>query len=161
MKTEQNRETMFWRLMLVTAVALELGSIVVSAAVQCPAHAKCMDCINDRNCLWVECANASGTSVKFCVNTTDSRAVGCIAVGTCAAPANISTTTENPVTTTNTTETSANVTVTTLTPTPTKRTYTFDAASFIGGIVMVLVLQILIFFIYKFFKFRDINYGTL
>uniref|UniRef100_A0A0E9V2A9 Uncharacterized protein n=1 Tax=Anguilla anguilla TaxID=7936 RepID=A0A0E9V2A9_ANGAN len=75
-----------------------------------------MDCINDRNCMWVKCANASGTSVKFCVNTTDSRAVGCIDVDTCAAPANISTTTENPVTTTNTTETSANVTVTTLTP---------------------------------------------
>lgn len=38
---------------------------------------------------------------------------------------------------------------------------TFDAASFIGGIVLVLGLQALVFFLYKFCKSKDRNYHTL
>ncbi|XP_053193331.1 sialomucin core protein 24 [Scomber japonicus] len=38
---------------------------------------------------------------------------------------------------------------------------TFDAASFIGGIVLVLGLQAVIFFLYKFCKSKDRNYHTL
>ncbi|MGH0135706.1 UNVERIFIED_CONTAM: hypothetical protein FKN15_026190 [Acipenser sinensis] len=38
---------------------------------------------------------------------------------------------------------------------------TFDAASFIGGIVLVLGLQAVMFFLYKFCKSKDRNYHTL
>ncbi|XP_047429043.1 sialomucin core protein 24 isoform X1 [Mugil cephalus] len=46
------------------------------------------------------------------------------------------------------------------TATPHKNS-TFDAASFIGGIVLVLGLQAVIFFLYKFCKSKDRNYHTL
>ncbi|XP_040017352.2 sialomucin core protein 24 isoform X1 [Gasterosteus aculeatus] len=55
---------------------------------------------------------------------------------------------------------SGNVTQTTpITPAPHKNT--FDAASFIGGIVLILGLQAVFFFIYKFCKSKDRNYHTL
>uniref|UniRef100_A0A3Q0RLQ5 CD164 molecule, sialomucin n=1 Tax=Amphilophus citrinellus TaxID=61819 RepID=A0A3Q0RLQ5_AMPCI len=51
---------------------------------------------------------------------------------------------------------------TTVTPTPAPhKNSTFDAASFIGGIVLVLGLQAVIFFLYKFCKSKDRNYHTL
>ncbi|XP_050171856.1 sialomucin core protein 24 [Myiozetetes cayanensis] len=49
----------------------------------------------------------------------------------------------------------------TVTPAPAARKSTFDAASFIGGIVLVLGLQAVIFFLYKFCKSKDRNYHTL
>ncbi|NWU04887.1 MUC24 protein, partial [Cephalopterus ornatus] len=49
----------------------------------------------------------------------------------------------------------------TVTPAPPARKSTFDAASFIGGIVLVLGLQAVIFFLYKFCKSKDRNYHTL
>ncbi|XP_014820118.1 PREDICTED: sialomucin core protein 24 [Calidris pugnax] len=49
----------------------------------------------------------------------------------------------------------------TVTPTPSPRKSTFDAASFIGGIVLVLGLQAVVFFLYKFCKSKDRNYHTL
>lgn len=51
---------------------------------------------------------------------------------------------------------------TTLTPTSQPgRKSTFDAASFIGGIVLVLGVQAVIFFLYKFCKSKERNYHTL
>ncbi|XP_008944338.1 PREDICTED: sialomucin core protein 24-like, partial [Merops nubicus] len=49
----------------------------------------------------------------------------------------------------------------TVTPAPAVRKSTFDAASFIGGIVLVLGLQAVVFFLYKFCKSKDRNYHTL
>ncbi|NXR85119.1 MUC24 protein, partial [Hypocryptadius cinnamomeus] len=49
---------------------------------------------------------------------------------------------------------------TTVTPVPARKS-TFDAASFIGGIVLVLGLQAVIFFLYKFCRSKDRNYHTL
>ncbi|XP_041815184.1 sialomucin core protein 24 isoform X1 [Chelmon rostratus] len=46
-------------------------------------------------------------------------------------------------------------------PSPDPHKNTFDAASFIGGIVLVLGLQAVIFFLYKFCKSKDRNYHTL
>ncbi|KAJ0026813.1 hypothetical protein NQD34_017813 [Periophthalmus magnuspinnatus] len=63
-------------------------------------------------------------------------------------------------TTMTTTTASSNVT-TPLTPTAEPHHNTFDAASFIGGIVLVLGLQAVIFFLYKFCKSKDRNYHTL
>ncbi|XP_039915629.1 sialomucin core protein 24 [Hirundo rustica] len=50
---------------------------------------------------------------------------------------------------------------TTVAPAPVQRKSTFDAASFIGGIVLVLGLQAVIFFLYKFCRSKDRNYHTL
>ncbi|XP_022068546.1 sialomucin core protein 24 isoform X1 [Acanthochromis polyacanthus] len=69
------------------------------------------------------------------------------------------TTTTTTNTTTTTTATVANVTSTT--PVTPHKKSTFDAASFIGGIVLVLGLQAVIFFLYKFCKSKDRNYHTL
>ncbi|XP_068433504.1 sialomucin core protein 24 [Clinocottus analis] len=49
----------------------------------------------------------------------------------------------------------------TIAPSPSPHKNTFDAASFIGGIVLILGLQAVIFFIYKFCKSKDRNYHTL
>ncbi|XP_035756203.1 sialomucin core protein 24 [Egretta garzetta] len=49
----------------------------------------------------------------------------------------------------------------TVTPASPSRKSTFDAASFIGGIVLVLGLQAVIFFLYKFCRSKDRNYHTL
>ncbi|XP_037304815.1 sialomucin core protein 24 isoform X1 [Pungitius pungitius] len=58
--------------------------------------------------------------------------------------------------------TSGNVTQTTpIAPSPAPHNNTFDAASFIGGIVLILGLQAVIFFVYKFCKSKDRNYHTL
>eukprot|EP00063_Salmo_salar_P025905 XP_014000740.1 PREDICTED: sialomucin core protein 24-like isoform X2 [Salmo salar] len=62
-------------------------------------------------------------------------------------------------------EPTADVSVTTASPVgpspvPHKNS-TFDAASFIGGIVLVLGLQAVVFFLYKFCKSKDRNYHTL
>ncbi|CAI9571885.1 unnamed protein product [Staurois parvus] len=51
---------------------------------------------------------------------------------------------------------------TTIVPTvPPSKKNTFDAASFIGGIVLVLGIQAIVFFLYKFCKAKDRNYHTL
>lgn len=55
----------------------------------------------------------------------------------------------------------ANMSTTAVAPTPEPHKNTFDAASFIGGIVLVLGLQAVIFFLYKFCKSKDRNYHTL
>uniref|UniRef100_A0A3Q3WPL5 Uncharacterized protein n=1 Tax=Mola mola TaxID=94237 RepID=A0A3Q3WPL5_MOLML len=54
-----------------------------------------------------------------------------------------------------------NASITPVPPSPEPHKNTFDAASFIGGIVLVLGLQAVIFFLYKFCKSKDRNYHTL
>ncbi|KAG9336221.1 hypothetical protein JZ751_002568 [Albula glossodonta] len=76
--------------------------------------------------------DATETQLKdSCVNSTAPIAAGCKEVTSCS---------DGTLTT-----------ITTVSPTTksSQRTSTFDAASFIGGIVLVLVLQILMFFTYK------------
>ncbi|NXK21778.1 MUC24 protein, partial [Arenaria interpres] len=70
-------------------------------------------------------------------------------------------TTHTPLPTTATRTTSVPGTNATVTPAPSPRKSTFDAASFIGGIVLVLGLQAVVFFLYKFCKSKDRNYHTL
>ncbi|XP_062293019.1 sialomucin core protein 24 [Scomber scombrus] len=65
-------------------------------------------------------------------------------------------------TTASTASTGTSTTTTPIVPTPAHhKNSTFDAASFIGGIVLVLGLQAVIFFLYKFCKSKDRNYHTL
>ncbi|RXM30261.1 Sialomucin core protein 24 [Acipenser ruthenus] len=72
-------------------------------------------------------------------------------------------TTVTPQTVTNSTSvvTSAKTNSTVIPTTAPHKKSTFDAASFIGGIVLVLGLQAVIFFLYKFCKSKDRNYHTL
>ncbi|KAM9339171.1 sialomucin core protein 24 isoform 1-T1 [Symphorus nematophorus] len=63
--------------------------------------------------------------------------------------------------TTATASTGTSTSTTPVNPSPEPHKNTFDAASFIGGIVLVLGLQAVIFFLYKFCKSKDRNYHTL
>ncbi|KAH0508542.1 Sialomucin core protein 24 [Microtus ochrogaster] len=107
----------------------------------CANHNSCFSCINattaNTTCFWIECKEENKT---YCSSAS---------VGNC--------------TSTNKTEScSAGATNTTLTPTyQPERKSTFDAASFIGGIVLVLGVQAVIFFLYKFCKSKERNYHTL
>lgn len=67
----------------------------------------------------------------------------------------------NSTSTDTTTTTTAAPSNSTSAPTAEPHHNTFDAASFIGGIVLVLGLQAVIFFLYKFCKSKDRNYHTL
>ncbi|XP_008575644.1 PREDICTED: sialomucin core protein 24 [Galeopterus variegatus] len=118
----------------------------------CESHNSCMSCLNgsiaNTTCFWIECKGdksycSDNSTLSSChvMNSTDSCSVG----------------TPSPVPTNST-----GTTNTTLTPTaqPTRKS-TFDAASFIGGIVLVLGVQAVIFFLYKFCKSKERNYHTL
>ncbi|XP_059556745.1 sialomucin core protein 24 isoform X3 [Myotis daubentonii] len=123
----------------------------------CGKHNSCVSCVNASNdianisCFWMECKEAGRS---YC--SQNSTVTGCQVVNStdfCSAK-----TTTMPSSTTAT----PGSTNTTLSPTsqPTRKS-TFDAASFIGGIVLVLGVQAVIFFLYKFCKSKERNYHTL
>uniref|UniRef100_A0A673TQN7 CD164 molecule n=1 Tax=Suricata suricatta TaxID=37032 RepID=A0A673TQN7_SURSU len=124
----------------------------------CENRNSCVSCFNasldSTPCFWIECKDKNycshNSTVSDCqvVNNTES----------CSAK----TTTLPSSSTATTTTTTSGTTNTTLTPTSQPgRKSTFDAASFIGGIVLVLGVQAVIFFLYKFCKSKERNYHTL
>ncbi|XP_026522440.1 sialomucin core protein 24 isoform X4 [Notechis scutatus] len=161
----------------------------VEEEVGCERHTNCSSCIaiesSQLNCTWLQCTG----NKSRCTNSS-STFPDCIAIpenGTCAVFP-VSTTT--PINTTTVTSPTAGSTInSTSTGSPIKNTTTiattsvitdktgtsalipttkpphhkasFDAASFIGGIVLVLGLQAVIFFLYKFCKSKEQNYHTL
>ncbi|XP_036270499.1 sialomucin core protein 24 isoform X1 [Pipistrellus kuhlii] len=137
----------------------------------CDNHNSCASCINassdiaNTTCFWMECKEVGKS---YCSH--NSTVTGCEVVNStnfCSVPtisplptnSTAKTTTMPSVSTTTATPGSTN---TTLSPTsqPTRKS-TFDAASFIGGIVLVLGVQAVIFFLYKFCKSKERNYHTL
>uniref|UniRef100_A0A452FKP7 CD164 molecule n=1 Tax=Capra hircus TaxID=9925 RepID=A0A452FKP7_CAPHI len=130
------------------------ATVPVSPTTLTPRNS-CISCVDgNATCFWIECKGKSycsdNSTVSDCkvVNTT----------GFCSAK----TTTLPSTTTTSTTATTSGTANTTLTPTiQPMRKSTFDAASFIGGIVLVLGVQAVIFFLYKFCKSKERNYHTL
>ncbi|NXM74917.1 MUC24 protein, partial [Serilophus lunatus] len=98
---------------------------------------------------------APSSATTAASNTTAHTSIANVTNATTHAPVPTTTVT-SPTTTPSATGSSA-----TVTPTPASRKSTFDAASFIGGIVLVLGLQAVIFFLYKFCKSKDRNYHTL
>nr|XP_036868223.1 sialomucin core protein 24 [Manis javanica] len=140
----------------------------------CEGRNSCISCVNTNitditPCLWIECKDnksycSRNSTVSDCrvVNSTEF----CSVPTATPLPTNSTakTTTLPPSSTASTTTTPATSgpTNTTLTPTsqPVRRS-TFDAASFIGGIVLVLGVQAVIFFLYKFCKSKERNYHTL
>ncbi|XP_053446353.1 sialomucin core protein 24 [Nycticebus coucang] len=135
----------------------------------CEGQNSCVSCTNistvNTTCFWMECKEKSycshNSTVSDCqvVNATDF----CSAPTVIPAPTN--STAENttlPSSSTTSTVPTSGPTNTTLTPTSQPiRKSTFDAASFIGGIVLVLGVQAVIFFLYKFCKSKERNYHTL
>lgn len=101
-------------------------------------------------------STASSTHVSTTSNTNTSENATSIPTAAPTHSGNTSTSTSPPSTSTPT-----NSSATTTAPTPAPHKNTFDAASFIGGIVLVLGLQAVIFFLYKFCKSKDRNYHTL
>ncbi|XP_006075520.1 sialomucin core protein 24 isoform X1 [Bubalus kerabau] len=133
----------------------------------CGSRNSCVSCVDgNATCFWIECKGKSycsdNSTAGDCkvVNTTGF----CSVPTTTPTPTNSTakTTTLPSTTTTSTTATTSGTTNTTLSPTvQPMRKSTFDAASFIGGIVLVLGVQAVIFFLYKFCKSKERNYHTL
>ncbi|XP_017348614.1 sialomucin core protein 24 isoform X2 [Ictalurus punctatus] len=171
---------MFSRILFVTLVLSVLGT-----SIDCTELASCDLCTNTAECVWLNCSdgkfscyNNNASLEANCTNTTCSTNTTTTTAPpepTTTATANVTTMTANVTTTTanstseststqatsiSTASTPSNATTTALPPTPKKKA-TFDAASFIGGIVLVLGLQAVIFFLYKFCKSKDRNYHTL
>ncbi|XP_030576946.1 sialomucin core protein 24 isoform X1 [Archocentrus centrarchus] len=118
---------------------------------------------NDTACSNISCTATPTPTVSLVTNSTAPTTVSHISVTTSnSTTANKTTTTVAPTQHTNSSTTTSAATNTTVTPTPAPhKNSTFDAASFIGGIVLVLGLQAVIFFLYKFCKSKDRNYHTL
>ncbi|XP_028252850.1 sialomucin core protein 24 isoform X1 [Parambassis ranga] len=131
----------------------------------------------NESCVNMSCSVSDTTTVQ----SATSPASATTALHTTVPPTSVATTVSNSSTTDNgtvistvvptqhgniSTSTSASsTTIGTSTPSTTSvaphKNSTFDAASFIGGIVLVLGLQAVIFFLYKFCKSKDRNYHTL
>ncbi|XP_060046645.1 sialomucin core protein 24 isoform X2 [Erinaceus europaeus] len=112
----------------------------------CERQNSCTPCINastsNITCFWIVCKGP--TTSPLPTNST------------------AKTTTKPLPSPTHPTTTPSGTTNTTSAPTsqPVRKS-TFDAASFIGGIVLVLGLQAVLFFLYKFCKSKERNYHTL
>ncbi|MEJ1286701.1 CD164 antigen [Cricetulus griseus] len=125
----------------------------------CENRNSCVSCvdvtINNTTCFWIECKEANQT---YCSSDSLSNCTVVNRTNSCSAKPTIRPSSPTPTSSVVTSGT----TNTTLTPTSQpERKSTFDAASFIGGIVLVLGVQAVIFFLYKFCKSKERNYHTL
>ncbi|XP_069345301.1 sialomucin core protein 24 isoform X3 [Eulemur rufifrons] len=141
-----------------TTLGTSVPPVTTPVPETCEGRNSCVSCFNastvNTACFWIECKAESycshNSTVSDCrvVNTTD-----LCSAGNTTLPSS---------STTSTTVPTSGTTNTTLTPTSQPmRKSTFDAASFIGGIVLVLGVQAVIFFLYKFCKSKERNYHTL
>ncbi|XP_012691059.1 sialomucin core protein 24 isoform X2 [Clupea harengus] len=182
---------MYWRLFHVTVFLAVFAGTTYAQSADCASLMLCAICQNNTDCSWLDCGgtttcvNETATNITNCVNATcgvsPSPPVPVTSLPT-AGPTTVNSTNSTieptsesvnastthppaPPTTHDSNSTvpsspASNVTVTTVVPSPSKSS-TFDAASFIGGIVLVVGLQAVIFFLYKFCKSKDRNYHTL
>ncbi|XP_008070600.1 sialomucin core protein 24 [Carlito syrichta] len=148
-------------------------SVLIAPGETCEGRNSCVSCfnastVNNNTCFWIECKEdesycSHNSTVSGChvVNRTEF----CSVPTATPMPTNSTaktTTLPSPSTTSTTSVPTTGTPNTTLTPTsqPVRKS-TFDAASFIGGIVLVLGVQAVIFFLYKFCKSKERNYHTL
>ncbi|XP_032441795.1 sialomucin core protein 24 isoform X3 [Xiphophorus hellerii] len=138
--------------------AAALALIDAAAAGDDCASLTCENCVKNSECKWTNCTSVPvGVS---CVNATLVANLTC-SNSTCSmnsTPTAVTPTHRGNGSTTATTTSTLAPNTTTVAP---HKNSTFDAASFIGGIVLVLGLQAVIFFLYKFCKSKDRNYHTL
>ncbi|XP_035473740.1 sialomucin core protein 24 isoform X2 [Scophthalmus maximus] len=193
---------MYAKLLFAAAVAALMCAPATSDSDGCSALVSCDSCLQNGECLWVNCTASSFgcrsvlllPANETCSNATCSAENSSIltptvsasptasqplttpntpAVTTASNSSSPQPTTENGTTIgptpggnsstpTLTTTIATNTSITAVSPTPApQKNSTFDAASFIGGIVLVLGLQAVIFFLYKFCKSKERNYHTL
>ncbi|KAG7508136.1 hypothetical protein JOB18_003866 [Solea senegalensis] len=146
------------KLVFFAAIVALIGAAAAAAAADPDACSKlesCDKCVADGDCLWVNC-----TTSLVCRNATLAQEENCTKI---VCFENGTTTIPIPTGNSSTPNTTSTTTITPpVSPTPaSQKNSTFDAASFIGGIVLVLGLQAVIFFLYKFCKSKDRNYHTL
>ncbi|XP_054877441.1 sialomucin core protein 24 isoform X2 [Poeciliopsis prolifica] len=146
---------MFVKVVLFSAA---LALIVAAAAPDDCTSTTCDECVQKPQCLWANCSSVSGNFSCvvpiFVQNGTCSNA-------TCTMNSTTATVTPTHRGNSSTTTTPASTLAPNTTTIAPHKNSTFDAASFIGGIVLVLGLQAVIFFLYKFCKSKDRNYHTL
>ncbi|XP_071776811.1 sialomucin core protein 24 isoform X2 [Centroberyx gerrardi] len=154
---------MFFKVVFFTVVVAVIGASAATDADGC-SGLTCDSCTANSDCQWMNCSS----STPSCLNVTSLADNGTCSNASCSANATVPSTagpTQNGTVSPPGTTASSNGTLTTsttVTPTPAPhKDSTFDAASFIGGIVLVLGLQAVIFFLYKFCKSKDRNYHTL
>ncbi|XP_070782265.1 sialomucin core protein 24 isoform X3 [Enoplosus armatus] len=153
---------MYVRVVFFTVVVALIGASAATDSDGC-STLSCDACGTTTDCHWGNCTTLSlgcHNMTLLAENETCNNA-SCSGNGTSmstVAPThsgNISTMAPSP------TSTGTSTSTTTIAPSPDPHKNTFDAASFIGGIVLVLGLQAVIFFLYKFCKSKDRNYHTL
>ncbi|XP_029281082.1 sialomucin core protein 24 isoform X3 [Cottoperca gobio] len=154
---------MYLKVVFFTVVVALSGASAAADSDDC-SSLSCASCgVNSTDCKWVSCTPASTVS---CRNTTllgqseNCSHVNCSADNTTTIPS-IAPTSSGNVSSSTAPSTASTGSSTTVAPSPAPHKNTFDAASFIGGIVLVLGLQAVIFFLYKFCKSKDRNYHTL
>ncbi|XP_068198987.1 sialomucin core protein 24 isoform X2 [Antennarius striatus] len=176
---------MFLKAVFVCAAAALIGWSAVAQVDDCHLL-DCDACLNKTDCQWLNCssvlscrnatlaaANDTCSNASCSENTTSTTpASSTTPLQPTASPTNTSSTTAGnstsistvgpaPSVNVSTTPSSGTNMSTTASPSPEPHKNTFDAASFIGGVVLVLGLQAVIFFLYKFCKSKDRNYHTL
>ncbi|NXF35837.1 MUC24 protein, partial [Nyctibius bracteatus] len=135
-------------------------------------HLKYESCTVEEQCSSPTVVPLSNTTIASSNTTTASSNTTTASSNTTTASSNTTTatnitnvTTHAPLPTTAITSAATTTSIpgtnATVTPAPSPRKSTFDAASFIGGIVLVLGVQAVVFFLYKFCKSKDRNYHTL
>ncbi|XP_072499119.1 sialomucin core protein 24 [Notamacropus eugenii] len=140
-----------------------------SAPESCAVHTNCSSCVESKNgtCFWTVCHGGSSYCSERAATpncTVINNSSNCLVEPTTSpSPSNSSTAKPStvptvPAVTSVVTSGTPNATVI---PTPSTRKSTFDAASFIGGIVLVLSVQAVVFFLFKFCKSKERNYHTL
>ncbi|KAF7230518.1 sialomucin core protein 24 isoform X2 [Nothobranchius furzeri] len=135
---------MYMKVVFFAVTMALIGAAFTTDADECSSSSSCQNCGNSTFCQWINCT----TNLPYCNVTQE----GCTNIS-CVDNSTVTTVAPNP----NTTSTSLPNTTTA----PPHKNSTFDAASFIGGIVLVMGLQAVIFFLYKFCKSQDRNYHTL
>ncbi|CAK6961875.1 sialomucin core protein 24 [Scomber scombrus] len=152
------------------AVALALvGASASTDSDEC-SSLTCDKCVTTNGCQWANCTETAFSCLSSALlanGTCTNASCSAPSASTTVAPSH-STTLPHVATTTASNSSSpqptagTSTTTTPIVPTPAHhKNSTFDAASFIGGIVLVLGLQAVIFFLYKFCKSKDRNYHTL
>ncbi|XP_072217809.1 sialomucin core protein 24 isoform X2 [Leuresthes tenuis] len=155
---------MYLKVVFFSVALVLIGAAAATDSDVCSTLPSCEACEANSDCRYVNC---TGSPNSFeCRNMTlvgdnDTCSNASCAGNTTVATTVIPTSSANISTTAATASTSAGTSTISPTSSPSEKTSTFDAASFIGGIVLVLGLQAVIFFLYKFCKSKDRNYHTL
>ncbi|XP_031178056.1 sialomucin core protein 24 isoform X4 [Sander lucioperca] len=151
---------MYLKVVFFTVVLALIGASAATDSDDC-SSLPCASCETTSGCQWVNCTestfgcrNSSLAENETCTNASCPDNSTIIPAPTHSGNSSIPTAPSS-------TSAGNSTSIAPTSPSPAPHKNTFDAASFIGGIVLVLGLQAVIFFLYKFCKSKDRNYHTL